>query len=244
MYYTQKNMDDKKNSKKKGLKMNDLRKMILDLYSSNPKKSFNYKQVAGMLHLVKKAERQMVHVALYEMVDNWLLTEVVTGKFKAIHHDAYIIGVVDMTASGSAYVIPESGGTDVFVAQANLNQALDGDKVKVLLYALRKRHQPQGEVVEILKRKRETFVGTLEVSKNFAFLVTDRKILYQDIFIPLNKLNGGRDGQKAVARITDWPSNSKSPNGEIIDVLGEAGNNQTEMHAILAEYNLPYRYPE
>jgi ribonuclease R len=237
-------MEQKKQKKKKGLKKSDLTKRIQELFATNIKAAYNYKQVATLLGIEKKAERQMVAVVLYELMESGLLTEVTQGKFRMLTRESYLIGKVDMTASGAAYIIPDEGGEDVFVAQANLNQALNGDKVKVLMYAQRRRHQPQGEVVEIIKRKRETFVGTVEVSKHFAFLVTDRRMLYQDIFIPLNKLNNAKNGQKAIARITDWPLNAKNPNGEIVDVLGEVGDNQTEMHAILAEFNLPYKYPE
>ena len=234
----------KKGKKKKGLKKSALTQMIQDLFQNNPKRTFNYKQIAGMLGLKKLGEKQTIQVILYDLLDAGFLKEVIHGKFKLIDTQASIIGTVDMTASGSAYIIPDDGSVDVFVAQANLNQALNGDKVKVSLFAIRKRHQPQGEVIEIIKRKRELFVGTLEISKNFAFLVTERKVLYQDIFIPIDKLKGGKNGQKAVARITDWPSHTKNPYGEIVDILGDKGNNETEMHAILAEFNLPYHYPE
>lgn len=233
-----------KKEKTKGIKSKDIKQLLIDIFTANPKRSFNYKQMAGLTGIVKKSDRQRIAILLNEMVGQGVLTEIVPGKYKMLFREAYVIGKVDMTASGAAYIVPEDGGEDIFVAQANLNQALHGDKVKVLQYAQRRRHQPQGEVVEIIKRKRETFVGTLEVSKNFAFLITDRKVMYQDIFIPLNKLMGGKDGQKAVAKITEWPANAKNPFGEIIDILGDAGDNQTEMHAILAEFNLPYRYPE
>lgn len=234
----------KKGKKKKGLKKSTLVQMIMDLFQNNPKRTFNYKQIADLLGLKKHGEKRLIQVILYDLLDSGLLKEVVRGKFKLLNAQSVIIGTVDMTASGSAYIVPDEGDEDVFVAQANLNQALNGDKVKVSLFAIRRGKQPQGEVVEIIKRKRELFVGTLEVSKNFAFLVTDRKILYQDIFIPLEKLNGGKDGQKAIAKITDWPANTKNPYGEIVDILGEKGENEAEMHAILAEYNLPYNYPE
>ncbi|MBN2165663.1 MAG: ribonuclease R [Marinilabiliaceae bacterium] len=237
-------MPIKKVKKNRGFKKNEIINMVHDLFNSNPKKTFNYKQIAGMIGLKKLSDRQMVQVILYDLLEAGTLTEAIKGRFKLVQLQASVTGVVDMTASGAAYIIPDDGSEDIFVAQANLNQALDGDKVKVSLFAISRRHQPQGEVTEIIKRKRELFVGKLEVSRNFAFLVTDRKILYQDIFIPLEKLNGGKDGQKAIAKITDWPSNTKNPYGEIVDVLGDTGNNDTEMHAILAEFNLPYIYPE
>jgi ribonuclease R len=232
------------NKQNKGSKTDQLKQAIQAIFNENPGRSYNYKQLAGLLDMTKKTDRHLVHMLLLEMTEQGMLTEIVSGKFKQITREAYIVGKVDMTASGAAYIIPEDGGEDIFVAQPNLNQALDGDVVKVLQYAQRRRHQPQGEVVEIIKRKRDTFVGTLEVAKNFAFLITERKQMYHDIFIPLDNLKGGQNGQKAVVKIVEWPSNAKNPIGEVIDILGDAGDNQTEMHAILAEFNLPYRYPE
>lgn len=237
-------MTGKKGKKKKGIKKQALSRMIQELFQSNPKRTFNYKQAAAMLEIKKISDRQMVQVVLYDLLDKGFLTEVIHGKFKLLAREASVTGTVDMTSSGSAYIVPEDGGNDIFVSQDNLNQALNGDTVKVRLFAIRRRQQHQGEVIEVIKRKRDLFVGTLAISKNFAFLVTDRKVLYQDIFIPIEKLNGGKEGQKAVAKITDWPARAKNPYGEIVDVLGDIGDNQTEMHAILAEYNLPYKYPE
>ena len=113
-----------------------------------------------------------------------------------------------------------------------------------MLYAARKIRQPEGEVVEIIKRSRETFVGVLSIKNNVAFVIIDNRILNADIYIPMDKLNGAKDGQKVLVKMTDWTPNAKSPFGEISDVLGEVGENNTEMHAILAEFGLPYSYPE
>ena len=128
--------------------------MIQDVFYNNPKKTYNYKQLAALLNVEKKSGRQMVEVLLFELMESGFLSE----------------GKVDMTASGAAYIVPEDGGEDVFVAQANLNTALHGDVVKILQFARKRRRQMEGEVIEIIKRKRELFVGTLEVSQNFAFL--------------------------------------------------------------------------
>ncbi|MFT3737352.1 MAG: ribonuclease R [Breznakibacter sp.] len=237
-------MSQSKEKQGKHPKTSQLKEQIREVFNTNPKRHLNYKQVAGMMGHTKQADRQLVQVLLYELLNTGFLHEVIGGKFRLATQEAYVVGKVDMTTSGSAYIIPDEGGQDIFVAQANLNQAFDGDEVKVRLYAHRKRRQPEGEVVEIVKRKRELFVGKLEVSKHFAFLITDRKTIYQDIFIPLEKLNGGVDGQKVVVKITEWPSFAKNPIGEVVDVLGNQFDNQAEMHAILAEYNLPYKYPE
>jgi ribonuclease R len=133
---------------------------------------------------------------------------------------------------------------DVFVSQNNLNHALDGDTVSVLVYAHRKSRAMEGEVVEILERARDTFVGTVEMSDRYAFLTPDSRQMPFDLFIPLDKLNGAVHGQKAIARLTEWPARAKNPFGEIIEILGNQGEHEAEMHAILAEYGLSYKFPE
>lgn len=218
--------------------------MIQDVFYNNPKKTYNYKQLAALLNVEKKSGRQMVEVLLFELMESGFLSEVSAGRFKLLSRGMQLVGKVDMTASGAAYIVPEDGGEDVFVAQANLNTALHGDVVKILQFARKRRRQIEGEVIEIIKRKRELFVGTLEVSQNFAFLVADSRVINKDIFIPKDKLKGAVNGQKAVAKIVEWPAKAKNPVGEIVDILGDAGQNNTEMHAILAEFNLPYTYPD
>ncbi len=155
-----------------------------------------------------------------------------------------IVGVLDRNNNGKSHIIPDDGGEKVFVADRNLNRAMKGDTVRAIKYAARKGHQEEAEIVEILKRSRETFVGVLSLTNNVAFVIVDNRILTNDIYIPLDKLKGATNGQKVIVKVVDWPDNARNPIGEIIDVLGDAGNNDTEMHAILAEFNLPYSYPD
>jgi ribonuclease R len=156
----------------------------------------------------------------------------------------YISGTVDMTRMGYGFISSDDMEDDVFVSARNLNTALHGDKVKVWLYARRKGARPEGEVVEIIERWRTSFVGTVEIMPNFAFLMPDNKNMPFDLYIPSSKLNGAKQGQKAVARVTDWNPRSKNPVAEIINVLGDPGLHATEMHAILAEFELPYQFTE
>jgi len=156
----------------------------------------------------------------------------------------YITGSVDMTRMGYGFISSDDMEDDVFVSARNLNTALHGDKVKVWLYARRKGARPEGEVVEIIERWRTTFVGTVEIMPNFAFLMPDNKNMPFDLYIPTSKLNGAKQGQKAVARVTEWNPKSKNPVAEIINVLGDPGLHSTEMHAILAEFELPYQFTE
>ncbi|MCX6260127.1 MAG: ribonuclease R [Bacteroidia bacterium] len=156
----------------------------------------------------------------------------------------YITGTVDMTRMGYGFISSDDMEDDVFVSAKNLNTALHGDRVKVWLYAKRKGARPEGEVVEIIERWRTSFVGTVEIMPNFAFLMPDNKNMPFDLYIPIAKLNGAKQGQKAVARVTDWNPRSKNPIAEIINVLGDPGLHSTEMHAILAEFELPYKFTE
>lgn len=233
-------------NKKKPSKKSELKQLIQGLFFNNPKRTFNYKQVSSLLEVKKKTGRQQVQIFLNELFESGYLTEVAAGKYKLLSRGSTLTGVVDMTATGSAYVVPdeENEGGDIFIPRNNMNQALHGDHVKVFMHARRRNRQPEGEIIEILKRKRDTFVGVMQISRGLAFLVVDDRVMPHDIFIPLKALNGAKDGQKVIARIVEWPERAKNPIGEVVDVLGNVGDNQTEMHAILAEFNLPYRYPQ
>jgi ribonuclease R len=153
------------------------------------------------------------------------------------------VGTIELSNKGFGQVFCEELNATVMIQAPNMNHALDGDKVKIRLFARRKKSDPEGEVVEVLERGQKTLVGTVEISKFSAFLVPSKRMPF-DLFIPNESLKGAKHGQKAIARILDWPENARNPVGEIIDVLGDAGSNNTEMHAILAEFGLPYKYPE
>ncbi len=174
-----------------------------------------------------------------------MILEVYEGKYKLkASARVYITGTVDMTRMGYGFISSDDIEDDVFVSAKNLNTALHGDTVKILLYAKRKGARPEGEVVEIMERWRTSFVGTVEIMPNFAFLIPDSKNMPFDLFIPLSKLNGAKQGQKAVAKVVEWNPRSKNPVAEIINVLGDPGLHETEMHAILAEFELPYSFTE
>ncbi|WP_299578567.1 ribonuclease R [uncultured Sunxiuqinia sp.] len=241
-------MAKKKNRKKKLKNLSNfnkpqLKKSILDIFYSDPQKTYNYKQLAGILGVKDQETKKLINVVLDELAENENLQQVQRGKFKVKSRGGYICGLVELQPQGFAHIISDEVDRPVLVSQRNLNHAMEGDKVKVYLYARRKKHQLEGEVSEIVERAKTTFVGTVERSKNFAFLVPVGKVGF-DLFIPAEKLNGAKDGQKAIAKITEWPQKAKNPFGEIIEVLGDVGDHQTEMHAILAEFDLPIRFPE
>src|SRR5690554_3126276 len=235
-------MQKKKDGKRP--KRSELKSMIQDVFYNNPKKTYNYKQLAALLNVEKKSGRQMVEVLLFELVESGLLSEGGAGRLKLLSRGMQRVGKVDMTASGASYIVREDGGEAVLVAQPNMNTALHGDVLKILQLARQRRRQMEREVIQLLTRKRELFAGTLEVTQNFPFLLADSRVINKDIFIPKDKLKTAVNGQKAVAKIVEWPAKAKNPVGEIVDILGDAGQNNTEMHAILAEFNLPYTYPD
>ncbi len=186
----------------------------------------------------------MVGEILSELKESENLSEVYSGKYKLKRKGVFVVGTVDLTAYGSAYIIVDSLTDDIFINQANLKHSLQGDIVKVFLYATRKDHRQEGEIVEILERSKKSFVGIIQITGRFAFVVSENKQMPYDIFIPIEKINGAKNGQKVVAKITDWPQEVKNPFGEVVDVLGTPGEHEVEIHAILAEYELPYKFPK
>ncbi len=234
----------KQNIKFKGINKKELSNNILAIFSRHPRRIFNYKQLASQLLITDSSEKRLITEVLYDLKEKDALEELSTGKFRIVSKGGYIIGTIDMARGGYGYVISENLKEDLFISQNNLNHALNGDTVKVLLYAHKKTRMPEGEVVEILERARETFVGAIEISDKYAFLTPDSRHMPFDIFIPLDKLKGAKNGQKAIAKLTEWPKHAKNPFGEIVEVLGNPGDNETEMHAILAEFELPFRFSE
>ena len=238
-------MSKKRNRKENSstrVRKSELVRNIINIFNENTDKTFDYKQVSKLLNIKSESQRIFINQLMYELLDEDFLVEISRGKFKVNSRGGYITGVIDRQGV-KTYLIPDDGGENVFIPERKTNHALLNDKVKVFLYAGRKGQMPEGEVVEIIRRAKDTFVGVLEVSDNFAFLISDNRVMTNDIFIPKSKLNGGKNGQKAIVKLMEWEPNLKNPVGEVIDVLGDKGNNTTEMHAILAEYGLPYKYP-
>ncbi|NLT03271.1 MAG: ribonuclease R [Bacteroidales bacterium] len=217
---------------------------IIDFFALDAGRTFNYQQVSNALGLTKQALKVLVAECLTELTVQNHLIEVSKGKYKFNERGLYLEGVIKRSRNGKNYLMPDDGGDPIFIAERNSKQAMNGDRVRVLHSAKKTYSEPEGEVVAILEHATTTFVGVLEVERSYAFLVTDSKRLANDIFIPKDKLKGGKTGQKALVRIIEWPERSKNPMGEVIDILGDVGDNDTEMNAIMAEFGLPYKYPE
>jgi ribonuclease R len=240
-------MARKGNKKKPGRKSdsrNLLTAKVLGTFTANPNKTLNYNQIAKLMGVRDSAARRIITNTLEFLKEQEDIIELYPGKFKLKSKGGYISGTVDMTQYGYAFIVTEDVQEDIYVSRDNLNHSLNGDFVKVYMYARRKGKRIEGEVVEIIKRARKTFVGIVEVSPHFAFLNCGSKEMPYDLFISPEKLKGARDGQKVIARIIDWPKGSKNPVGEIIEVLGDPGENEVEMHAILAEFELPWKFPD
>ncbi|MBR2378033.1 MAG: ribonuclease R, partial [Bacteroidaceae bacterium] len=236
-------MAEKRKKASNRMTINDLMQQIVAFFNAAPNNQFNYKQVSHALGLNLPAQKQKVYEVLATMAQQEFLIETSPGRFKKKDRGTRVVGTFERRSNGKNQVVTEEG-EEIFVAERNSMHALNGDKVEVYVYARRRHADPEAEVTQIIERADNTFVGVLCIERQYAFLITDSKTLANDIFIPKNKLRGGKDGEKAVVRITEWPEHSKNPIGEVVDVLGEAGANNTEMHAILAEFGLPYKYPE
>jgi ribonuclease R len=218
--------------------------LISDVLEKSNKEALNYKQVSAKLNITDTASKETILDILKQQTRKGVFAEPERGKFRLKDLKVYLTGKVDMTADGSAFIIPDDEfEKDVFVSSRKLHNALHGDKVKVYIYAKKSGRKNEGEVVEIIERAKTDFIGVIKISDRFAFVNIDDRKMMQDIFVPLSDLNGARNGQKVQVSITDWPDGAKNPIGKIIAILGEQGENNTEMNAILAQYGFPLSFP-
>lgn len=222
-------------------------KEIERFFTANSKKAFNYKQICAALNIESTEGKNYIIRTLKQMEKDGMIDEVMPGKYLALLTTHFISGRLEVTQRGAGFVIPEEGSgikDDIYIGSENLNTGLHGDTVKVNLFAKRSGSRVEGEVIEVLKRKREEFVGVVELGHNYAFVSPDDKRVPIDIFIPEGKINHAKNGEKVLARVVDWSNEHKNPIGEIIEILGKPGDHNTEMHAIIAEYGFANKFPE
>ena len=220
----------------------EIEKRIVEFLQKEYKKAFNYKQIAFAIGATNPANRLDVINILDTLAEADEILEVALGKYKAkANRGTENVGYFVRRSNGRNAVIIDD--ENILVAERNSMHALNGDKVRVVVSASRRGQDPEARVVEILERKDQVFIGTIKMDRNVSLLVPDSKFLAADILIPRSKLKGGKDGDKAIARIVAWRDDEMTPRGEIVDVLGSEGDYTAEMHAILAEFGLPYRYP-
>lgn len=236
----------KKREKKGGkrMKKSEMVEYLTNFLHARPTESFSMKQLFHALNLTTHPLKMLCTDIVNDMVEESILMLTEKGQYRLNDHGQFLTGTFQRKSNGKNSFLPDDGGEPIAIAERNSAHAMNNDKVKIALFAKRKHRNPEGEVIEILERANDTFVGNLKVNKNYAFLLTESRTLANDIFIPKDMLKGGKDGDKAVVKIIEWPSDAKNPIGQVIDVLGKAGENTTEMHAILAEFGLPYTYPK
>lgn len=233
----------RKRKKKASKGISNLSKTILNILRKERNKTFNYKQIAAILNVNDASSRNQIIKKLHALAAKKDIEEVERGKFKAVINTEYYTGILDLTSKGAGYVISDAFEDDIYIASNNINKALHGDEVELYVYKRRKRGRLEGEITGIIKRAKSEYVGVIQLHKNYAFVVVDGNKMYKDIFIPINKTAQAEDGDKVLVALEDWPDNADSPYGKVLKVLGKPGEHQTEIHAILADYGLPYEFP-
>ncbi|MFQ3238336.1 MAG: ribonuclease R [Olleya marilimosa] len=238
-------MTKKKHRKPSNNKISNLTNTILSILKKDRNQSFNYKQIAAKIGVNDASSRNQIIKKLAQLKAKEEIIETDRGKFKAVVNTEYHTGIFDAAQRGNGYVICDAFDTDIYIASNNVNKALNGDEVELYVYKRRKQGKLEGEITNIIKRAKTEYVGIIQIheKKNFAFVVVDGNKMKTDIFVPINKTFKAEDGDKVVVTMEDWPDKADSPNGRVIKVLGKAGEHNTEIHSILAEYGLPYEFP-
>lgn len=236
-------MAKRKKRKSSKHKISNLTNTILSILKKDRNQSYNYKQIAAKLGVNDASSRNQIIKTLAKLAARQEIEQVDRGKFKAIVNTEYHIGIVDIASRGSGYIISDDFDEDVFIASNNMNKALHGDEVEFYAYKRRKRGRIEGEVTNIIKRAKTEYVGVIQIHKKYAFVIPDGNKMRTDIFIPIDKINKAEEGDKVLVSLEDWPEKADSPYGRVTKVLGKPGEHSTEIHAILADYGLPYEFP-
>jgi ribonuclease R len=231
-------------SKKQKSKQPFLFEEVLAVLNKSGGKSLNYKQIASALNLTDKTERSLLSSLLIDLSKKGLVEEVEIGKYRGKSGPKSLEGIIDITQSGMAFVKSDDLPEEVCIAPFNTNGAMHGDKVKVKVFAKKRSDgRPEGEVLDVIQRARTEFAGTIRIENRVAFVTPDNR-KFRDFLIPKDRIGKARDGQKVVVKLTDWEDFSDLPHGEVVKVLGDVGNNDTEINAIMVEYGLPYEFPK
>ena len=231
----------KKIYKKKGNVIKDLTRNIFKILNEDSDKHYNYKQIAGKLDISDTDGKTQILKKLAELKEIKKIKEVDRGKYQIVIDKKYHIGTLDITSNGNGYFVSDDFEKDLFIPSNNLGKGLQNDTVKAYVYKRNRSNKLEADIIEIIERDKTTFVGVLQMSKNFGFVLCDNQKMYVDIFISKARVNGAEHGDKVQVKITDWPENSKNPFGRITQVLGKPGDHNTEIHSILLEYGLPYK---
>ena len=238
-------MTKKKHRKPSNNKISNLTNTILSILKKDRNSTFNYKQIAAKIGVNDASSRNQIIKKLQQLKAKEEIEEIDRGKFKAVVNNEYHTGILDVASKGNGYVISDDFEDDIFIASNNMNKALHGDEVEFHAYKRKHRGKQEGEITNIITRKKTEYVGTIQIhdKKGFAFVVADSNKMYTDIFVPINKINKAEDGDKVLVALEEWPEKADSPNGKVIEVLGKPGEHGTEINSIMAEYGLPLEFP-
>ena len=232
----------KKIYKKKGSVIKNLTRDIFKIFNNDSTKYYNYKQIASKLGITNSDGKTQILKKLIELKETKKIKEINKGKYQIIIDKKYHIGSLDITSNGNGYFVSDDFEKDIFIPSNNLGKGLQNDTVKAYVYKRNRSNKLEADIIEIIERDKTSFVGVLQMSKNFGFVLCDNQKMYVDIFISKARINGAEHGDKVQVKITDWPENSKNPFGKITQVLGKPGDHNTEIHSILLEYGLPYKF--
>ena len=213
---------------------------ILSILQTTP--DLNHKQISMKLGFHSPIKRAEVIECLHFLMISNQIEEVKRGGYSIKTNDKYYKGIFDLSSKGSGYVISEKFDQDVYIPTHKTFGALSGDEVEFYIHKRKKRGRHEGEITQVLKRSKTEFVGIIQINKNFAFVVPDDRKMPVDIYVPLKKTKNAKEGQKVLVKVVEWQSKAECPTGKVIEILGDAGDHQTEIHAILANYGLPYNF--
>lgn len=217
---------------------------VLAFLKHNDSKTFNYKQLGAAMEINNESERFMLIETLEALKQQGFVIEKEKGKYQIKETKQYVTGTIDFTSQGTAFVVYSETENDIFIPARRSKDALQGDLVKVSLLPKRSGKRKEGEVVEVIKRAKTEFVGTIKINPKFAFVIPDSNKIHVDFFVRSSDINGAKDGQKVLMKLKEWKSGEQNPTGVIQNVFGFPGEHKTEMNAIMAEYGLPEKFPD
>ena len=217
---------------------------ILQLLDSAPGRAYSMKQLLKKLGLKKREDIKQATHLIYQLADDERIKELSNGSYITNCEREELTGIVDHVSSRFAYVRLGADKEDVFVKSRDMASAVDGDTVKLEILPTRHGDHPEGKITEVIKRNRTRYVGKIELSKNFAFVVPDYRKMHQDFFVYPENINNARNGDKVIIEVTSWAEHDRKPEAKVVDVLGKAGENEAEIHSIMAEFGLPFKFPE
>jgi ribonuclease R len=223
-----------------------IKSSIIELFDSNPGQAYSIKQIAKKIGLKKRDDIKTATFIIFEMEDDGRIQELPNGSYavKGAASGKQTTGIVDHVNARFAYIRIGEGKPDVYIKTRDLGSAMDGDTVTIAIMPGRQGEHQEGRVVNVLKRNRTRFVGRVELSKNYAFVVPDFRKIHQDFFVYPEHINGAKSNDKVIVEIIEWASGEKNPTAKVVDILGKAGENEAEIHSIMAEFGLPFDFPE